>query len=261
VLNADRSGAATVARGNFENPVWSPDAAAIAFDDYDSVSVMNADGSNRRTIAEGTHPAFSPDGRKVAFLTSDLALAIRDLRGGLETLLAASVSGFSWSPDGSKIAYVTAGRSGFRLEIADVRSNRTVQVAHGDTAMRPPRWSPDGSRLAFVVDRGYLVVIRSDGSRPRRLAGPGVAQSSDDATAEWSPTGDRLAYSRGTEIDVVRLDGGKPHRIAGSRVGEELSAPVWSPDGRWVVYRRSRYPLAGGHDLFVAPAGGGGRSI
>ena len=87
IVNADGSGQRQLTRKgahNF-NPAWSPDGTRIAFErgrrqrspcswcaglwGYD-VYVMNADGSGPKRLARGaSQPHWSPDGRKIAFVS------------------------------------------------------------------------------------------------------------------------------------------------------------------------------------------------
>jgi hypothetical protein len=55
------------------HPAWSPDGTRIAFDRDFNLYVMNADGSGEVRLADGREPAWSPDGTKIAFsaLTQD----------------------------------------------------------------------------------------------------------------------------------------------------------------------------------------------
>ena len=53
-------------------PSWSPDGRRIAFVSDDSISVMDADGKNRRILVEVSgwicnSPTWSPDGQSIAF--------------------------------------------------------------------------------------------------------------------------------------------------------------------------------------------------
>jgi RHS repeat-associated protein len=92
-------------------PRWSPGGGKIAYSKYDEVYVMDADGSNQTRLASGSHPLWSPDGKKIAFIRSAISnyqLFVMDANGENQTYLASNVSSGvsdsrSWSPDGSQI--------------------------------------------------------------------------------------------------------------------------------------------------------------
>jgi len=118
--------------------VWAPDGRRIAFArprgrtgpgpccyaSHSDIYVMNADGSGTRklthTALQNAEPAWSPDGRKIAFRSTrngnrDIYVMNADGSGKRNlTRNAAWDSRPSWSPDGRKIAFVS-NRDG-RLE-------------------------------------------------------------------------------------------------------------------------------------------------
>lgn len=49
------------------DPAWSPDGKMVAFCRGMYIYTMNADGTNRRRIAEGMVPSWSPDSNWIAF--------------------------------------------------------------------------------------------------------------------------------------------------------------------------------------------------
>jgi Tol biopolymer transport system component len=129
--------------------VWSPDGRQIAFTvslgprhppviQNSEIYVMNADGSGTRRLTHSAaydgEPAWSPDGRKIAF---------RSTRNGNREI-------YLMNADGSSQRNLT------RNPANDVR----------------PSWSPDGRRIAFISDRdGRLEahVMNADGSGQRSL--------------------------------------------------------------------------------------------
>ena len=179
----------------------------------------------------------------------------------------------AWSPDGRKIAYVHTGGGDPRVDLgrlyvmnADGSAPRRLGPAGCC-----PSWSPDGSKLAFVGGLGQvgsdIYVINRDGSRQRNLTHTPAWEDSP----VWSPDGRRLAIVKWTgclrcspnsELWVMNVDGsGRRLSAAGVRIG----VATWSPDGRTLVYQSSYRPSPKKHkymyvtELFRVNADGSGR--
>jgi Tol biopolymer transport system component len=95
--------------------------------------------------------------------------------------------------------------------------------------------APDGTRVAIVVRedvRGRLYVINADGTEPRPLA----EELDVVGAACWSPDGEWIAAGglRNGETGLyrIRVRDGQTDRIQPM----EAMNPVWSPDGRMIVY-------------------------
>ena len=83
--------------------VWSPDGRRFAVTDGSSIFVMDADGSHRAKVADanGSEPAWSPDGEWLVFSTSDEALGTTSgpwivAADGGEPRLLGSYGGWAW---------------------------------------------------------------------------------------------------------------------------------------------------------------------
>ncbi len=166
----------------------------------------------------------------------------------------------AWSPDGRKIAF-SSGRNG-NLDIYVVNSDCVLQpggCAAGPVQLTTsrgfdewPAWSPDGRRLAFVSDRDGNVevyVMNSDGSQQQRLTN----HPADDWPAAWSPDGRRLVFASNRDgqwnLYVMGAGGGEPTRLTNDP-GDERE-PAWSPDGRAIAFA---YRSSDNWDIYTLPA-------
>ncbi|GAB1513465.1 serine hydrolase [Actinophytocola sp. KF-1] len=176
-----------------EEPALSPDGTRTAYvlrtadadGDRNTRAVwVTGDGGARR-LTRGTAdsaPAWSPDGRSLAFLRAQdgpAQLWLLPADGGEPerlTDLPLGAGAPHWSPDGRRIAFaapvdtgdgtenapIVSDRLGYQadgagflgtirkhLHVLDVDSRETRQVTDGDWHAGEPAWSPDSTRLAY----------------------------------------------------------------------------------------------------------------
>ena len=262
-------------------PRWSPDGSAIAFTRVTSLShdneaaqlfVMAADGSGahaltRRSARTGdANPAWSPDGRSLAFAHFDQSarrivstLEVMPAAGGPARSLARvtfngrhldSLSQPAWSPDGSRIVYTVTrlGHGGNfhpSLFVVAAAGGKPKLVAR---EAESAAWSPDGTRIAFASVRdhhgqtcgedecdynGEIYVMDANGRHPRRL----TRNTGDDDEPDWSPDGTRIAFSsdrnfpdgESPELYSIAPDGSCLTWLTNGAPGSD--SPDWRPGG------------------------------
>jgi len=95
--------------------------------------------------------------------------------------------------------------------------------------------SPDGSRIAFTAQksgRNRLFLMNSNGTGVKELADSLNVRGAP----AWPPIGNWITVpadqGKGAGLFKITLDGGPPIQL----VGEQVANPVWSPDGRFLIY-------------------------
>lgn len=261
-----------------EPPVPSPDGRKLILaSGIDRLVVMNTDGSGRRRLAAGVLPsvAWSPDGKRIVFLW--LRSNLWGSSGGLSTIGADGEARRpltrdhpgdaepAWSPDGKRIAFVRSGRRVMLVD-PDGSNLRLLRRLRGDVEQL--HWSRDGRSLTFLhhprpatafAQSDLLAVSVPAGRLLRRV--PRVDVGFEHIA--WSPDGRELAHTDYEDLGsrrvvarivVMRADGSGRRSIAAGR------DPVWSPDGRRIVYVADESP--GGSQLrSIRPDGTGMRRL
>jgi eukaryotic-like serine/threonine-protein kinase len=193
----------------------------------------------RDTSYRNSSPAFSPDGKKVAYHVSRVGgrqdIWLLDLEGENATQLTtdpASDQRPSWFPDGEQIAFQSK-RQGKEMVLAiDLRSGKEITLFEPGQDLTFPRISPDGKQLAFNSKKSGTTNIWV-----ASIESGAVKQLTFDKEAMgfpcWSPDGQFLAFEvkRGdaTHIGIMPSAGGPVVELTSDR-GQSWPHS-WSPDG------------------------------
>jgi dipeptidyl aminopeptidase/acylaminoacyl peptidase len=209
-----------------------------------AVWLMRADGTGGREIATGDSPVWSPDGKTIAY-SSGGQIALYDVASAKSRKLpdvAGGASSLKWLPDGSGLLAVSdveiEGKNNMPSKDSKARVIDSLLFRHWNAWTGPTRT--------------HIFHVPLSGT-PRDLTpGPFDAPPysiGGGSEFDVSPDGRELAFARNTDTDAARstnadiflvpLDrstsGGEAKRIT-SRSGAD-TAPVYSPDGRWLAYR------------------------
>jgi Tol biopolymer transport system component len=315
-------------------PVFSPDGSKIAFEDVKDLANNDiqrdifvkdlasgaltqvstaADGA--RIIGLSANPAFSPDGRSIAFQAttagpfSPFGIFVKNLASGALTLVSTAADGTegnntsqlpAFSPDGRKIAFdsfasnLVAGDTNnangiFVKDLATGAVTRVDTAADGTQANGQASlsfvFSPDGRKIAFESDATNLVAGDTNGQADifvKNLATGAVTRvdtAADGTQANgqsfsfvFSPNGRKIAFTSNAsnlvagdtngqaDIFVKDLVSGAVTRVSVAADGVQANGgsdnPVFSPDGRKIAFISDASNLVAGdtngvNDVFV----------
>jgi Tol biopolymer transport system component/predicted Ser/Thr protein kinase len=189
--------------------------------------------------------------------------------GALELTRLTYDAGYAGEPtisaDGKLLAY-TSDRSGeghCDIWVRHVNEPHPARLTRHPADDSQPSLSPDGARVAFRSERdeGGIYVVGTLGGEERKLADHGVLP-------RFSPDGSRIAYveeeawaPRGLYgMFVVPAAGGPRVPFQpdfGTRPWPIGVGPIWSPDGRFLLFAGARVAAREPQDWWVAPADGG----
>jgi eukaryotic-like serine/threonine-protein kinase len=256
----------------------SPDGAKIAFTRnvqtgalvQTAILVADADGANARELLRtdvgAAHPRWSPDGTRIAFVTTSggrviQSILLLDAASGKLTRLsspakAGEISTVVWSRDGENLFYVRAE------SVEAVVGSSAKVIRHNIAEDRPEAigWASHNGALLDVLDDGKLVLdVRSARDNLREL-GPDTRWitrgNSSDRQPSYSPDGQSVLFSsnRSGNLDLWVADrNGGVRRITDD--GAEDWDPAFTPDGKKIVWSSGR---SGNLEIWIANADGSG---
>src|SRR5262245_15287984 len=264
-----------------DDPHWSPDGQWIAYHgrvgDKSRLVLAKPDGSGARLLAEvagtnaplpgsSTSPAWSPDGKRIAFVSAT---------AGPETAAANGdpmvITRYLYKPDAAEGMTHFNDNRRLHLFVVDIASSRVEQLTDGNNYEHSVAWSPDGRELLFLTNRDAdddeffnydVYALKLADKSIRRLS----ATESNEYHPQWSPDGRMIAFQatkRGltdrettmedTHVWVMNADGTN-RRDVGASADNRQGVPEWTADGSAVLFtvqdrgnvRLYRMPVNGG---------------
>ena len=219
------------------------------------IYVMNAQGRGLRSLGIGHAPAWSPDGRWIAFDDSQHIRIMHPDGSGLTDLTPtlAGVNSFdpSWSPDGRWIAFASepAGTRDAALWLVRSNGSGLHELVNAPGEEEHPSWSPDGSRIVFdsfpPAGPDHLYTVRSDGTD--------LDQITPDSLDAWGPSWSSLnviafadgASSATNDIFTMRPDGSHLRQLTHAPLGVTIALPGFSPNGANITFTRFNKTFSG----------------
>src|SRR5581483_6218528 len=187
----------------------APNGGRAVFSARGDLYTLPAEHGNTRNLtqtsgADEDHPAWSPDGKSIAYttdVTGEQQIAVRPAEGGAERVLTHFERGYFYRP----------------------------------------RWSPKGDHLAFSDHEHRLWFVGSDGGAPVQVAQDKFNEIHDYT---WSPDGRWLAYSITGEnqqsgIWLYNLEKRKATLISDPRFND--FQPAFAPDGKYLYFISTRH--------------------
>ena len=245
-------------------PPGAVSSGQLAFVKDGQIYLVNSDRTglvrltNTGSGVSNADPAWSPDGRRLAFAS--------DRRGGAWDIYVMDADGSNvvrrtstgalnanptWSPDGRMIAF--QGFYSYRHDLYLVSADGAETSPERLTTSEgwEPAWSPEGTRIAFVSDSAHyeytadIFTTSPDGSSITQLTrGYRDGRLTWYRRPSWSPDGRTLALvvcrenpytacDPGSGVAVMNADGSELRMLAQAS-GD--AKPTWSPDGRTIVF-------------------------
>ena len=204
-----------------------------------------------------TSPAWSPDGRWIAFAAKrgeKRQIYLINPRGGEAHALSEAeegVGGFEWSPDGRSIAFTSSESESDR--------DKTREETYGAFAVEDQEY-----RMT------HLWVVKLP-EKPGPAEAIRLTEGTDYTVSgfAWSPDGEEIAFGHtpdplinswlGADISIVDVSSGDIRPLV-TEDGPQ-SNPTWSPDGSWIAFQASGPNIGAAYYtngfFYKVPAAGG----
>jgi Tol biopolymer transport system component len=249
-----RLASAAFASEPFMQISWSPDGRTIAYATFDAngshvihllevATLADEQLANAPECWNAGMPAFSPDGKYLAYVCTTAVGVYTVFYRALATRKTTPISGFlgepqglTWELDGSSLILATDAGDGGALWRLTLRGELS-QHPFGEEAAAPTR---AGTRLAYAKARTPMDIWRMDltAPEPAKTAQRLIYSTRRDMTPQFSADGQRIVFqsnrSGNAEIWLAGADGANPLPLTQFN-GPLSGGPVFCADGKRVA--------------------------
>lgn len=278
--------------GYLERPTWSPDGKLLAIAIRNTAEgplclyLLSIETGERRQLTylplglvDHGSPAFSPDGKTIAFIQhsrksdapfarigSEQRIYLIPSAGGNPTRLRLESSGGEipniaahpmWTPDGKELVFSSFQTSQLPSKLWRVpASGGVVEEIPVGAKVQEPAISAQGNRLAFVQMEEDLDIWQIDLRKPaeRTPATKFISSTWNDSNPLFSPDGRKILFASNrsgkASLWICDSDGSNPRLLTSDSAG----SADWSPDGQQIAFDSL---IDGSNDVCVVSAEGG----
>ncbi len=212
--------------------------------------------------ASVSFPRWSPSGNALAFIAADAAgkgqIFVLSMKGGEAKKITSSptsVQQFNWSPDGNTFAFTQADEVSNKKEIE--KGYDAFEVKYNSMFIN-----------AKPLPSHIWLISTESGEAKRLTAGSWTIPSAP--CISWATDGKQIAFQSNESpysgeliftIKTVEIATGKINRITNSQIPPDVMykerQPVFSLDGKSIVYQRNLENVGYGFDVFLTSFNGG----
>ncbi|UJP63641.1 S9 family peptidase [Mongoliitalea daihaiensis] len=209
--------------------------------------IMNADGSKNRFFTKGSSPAWSPDGARIAYMSSgepsgsQIFIKYKDSEGATQiTRIEKTPSNMKWSPDGKFIAFNMLVPYNEPWNIKMPERPKGAKWTDGPKVITQMNYKRD--RVGYLEEGfTHIFIVSAEGGTPRQI----TQGNWNHSGVEWTPDGKEILFTslrveeaeyeyRQSNVYAVNVETTAIRQLT-DRNGIDRS-PMVSPDGKKVAY-------------------------